>query len=566
MADSSEIPLADSSDFPIPDSDERLPPPPPSRPAPVLPRLTYPDASKSMEAGSEQEGQGSRKSEKKERVRKESRAVDREDKPKASKLEETPTLDTYETRQRVRLLVGSVLGIVVFMTGWGVYRALSTAERVVDLPDEGKLAQQPTANEFDPAKNNLEASQMFSQARLVAQNGNPKGAISLLEKIKTAYPQTPAAKEAGDALERPKQGLPMFVDGPAVVAKAPDATPRPVEPPVPVVDAVPPTPSAPSKAEASTDVQIVRPANPPEPRQPGTALVSSANVAARPLPAGFKARPEAGVHATGWPLEIVGDRDGATMVLVPGGTFTMGRDDGPPAEAPAHQVQLGTYYIDQHEVTARQYARFQQESGKKFDGKSVARDNGSPEPSENQPVVKITAREALEYARWAGKGLPTEAQWEMAARTPDGRIHPWGPDSPNWQRPRASKQIDPVMSFPADLSPYGAYDLAGNAWEWTMDWYDPTYFQQFKTGIANNPIGPIQSKAKPPQVTVKGGSRQWQSAWREGVKVDARLAYVGFRCALTVDAQTGQAPGETSPSPAPPGANPAGANNGLVPF
>src|SRR5258708_38376045 len=129
-------------------------------------------------------------------------------------------------------------------------------------------------------------------------------------------------------------------------------------------------------------------------------------------------------------------------------------------------------------------------------------------------MVRVTGKEALDYARWAGKALPTEAQWEMAARTPDGRLQPWGNGPMPGGKPLAYKTLEPVMSCPGDLSPYGAYDLAGNAWEWTADLYDSTYFQQLRNGVADNPIGPPRSRSRPPQGTVKGGSKSGQCSWR----------------------------------------------------
>src|SRR5438045_9113624 len=120
----------------------------------------------------------------------------------------------------------------------------------------------------------------------------------------------------------------------------------------------------------------------------------------------------------------------------------MGNDDGPIEERPAHLVQLSPYYIDQHEVTIRQFALYK--------GQVV---NG---PQAETPVVKVSWDDAEGYATWSGKSLPTEAQWEMSARTTDGRIHPWGNGPAPWSRPRLSKQIDPVMSFPTAMSPYGA--------------------------------------------------------------------------------------------------------------
>ena len=187
----------------------------------------------------------------------------------------------------------------------------------------------------------------------------------------------------------------------------------------------------------------------------------------RALPSGFRMRSGSKVHPSGWPLEIVGDRDGAPMVLVPSATFTMGRDDGESTEAPAHKVTLGTYYIDQHEVTVRQFDLFTTESGPRRDrDRALAKENAQEKAKEDaadSPVVMVSARDAKDYANWAHKSLPTEAQWELAARSTDARLFPWG-NNPETAKARNSRAIEPIRSFPLDSSPYGVFDLAGNAW------------------------------------------------------------------------------------------------------
>ncbi len=232
------------------------------------------------------------------------------------------------------------------------------------------------------------------------------------------------------------------------------------------------------------------------------------------------------------------------MCLIPADTFTQGRDDAASESKPAHKVQLSSYYIDQHEVTVRQFQVYQ----------------GKPPSNDLRPVVNVTLNQAKAYAEWAGKSIPTEAQWEMAARSIDARTHPWGNQPPSWTKPRQSKQIDPVMSYPDDLSPYGVYDLAGNAWEWTSDWFEIKYYQQLKGTVAVNPGGPAKGKSRIPEIVIKGGAKDWDASARSSTRPDARLPYLGFRCVLNVESP----PAEPA-SPAPPN-RPANPTSTPIPF
>ena len=119
------------------------------------------------------------------------------------------------------------------------------------------------------------------------------------------------------------------------------------------------------------------------------------------------------------------------------------------------------------------------------------------------------------------------------------------------------------MSFPNDVSPYGVFDLAGNAWEWTKDWFEPKYYQQFRNAPADNPTGPVRPRSQ--QLVVKGTAKDWVVTKREGLKFDARLPYLGFRCVLPVEG-----PGnvfEPTPAPGQPASGPAAPPGGsTVPF
>lgn len=158
------------------------------------------------------------------------------------------------------------------------------------------------------------------------------------------------------------------------------------------------------------------------------------------------------------------------MVLVEAGTYTVGSDSAADEfSRPAHQVDLGAFYIDRTEVTNADYKKFVDATGRTA---PKSWENGAPAPgTENLPVVYVTYADAEAYAKWAGKRLPTEAEWEAAARGKDGRRYPWGnawdPSMGNIGRPKGQGKIEPVGTYPAGASPSGALDMIGNVWEWT---------------------------------------------------------------------------------------------------
>ena len=483
-------------------------------------------------------------------------------------LEETPSFDTYESRRRARFLMGGLSAACVILVGWIMYRTFLYDPSPIDIPTGDVSTAQQGGPDPKPSKDG-EARFMFNRAQELASSKQADQAIAMLHTVVKVYKETPTANEAKAALARAEKHLPLFSAGPIVIAEAEKPAPPPSSPPPrAVVDATP------SEGHAGNgQAALVLPANPSEavvvPPSARTAdAPSRAMTTARALPAGFQANLQAGVHASGWPLVIVSDRDGAPMMLVPGGTFTMGNNDGQPSEKPAHEVKLSTYYIDQHEVTNRQFRVFLAEThyhGQPA-GKWLTDEKARAEP-ETLPVVHVNFHDANSYAGWASKQLPTEAQWEMAARSTDGRRSPWGNEPAKWSHPRAARQIDPVMSFPEDVSAYGVYDMAGNVQEWTKDWYDSKYYQQFAKRMAENPLGPTnRPRSKELPVVVKGGSKTWIMAYREGVPYEKRLAHVGFRCVLSVESPTAGQP-SGGPSAQPPGAPPTNApGRSSVPF
>ncbi|HMF56411.1 MAG TPA: SUMF1/EgtB/PvdO family nonheme iron enzyme [Pyrinomonadaceae bacterium] len=154
------------------------------------------------------------------------------------------------------------------------------------------------------------------------------------------------------------------------------------------------------------------------------------------------------------------------MVAVPGGTFTMGRNDGDEFERPAHQVTVKPFYIDTYEVTNEDYAKFVKATG--HNPPTTWTGATYPAGAAQKPVTGVTWDDATAYAKWAGKRLPTEEEWEYAARGTDGRIYPWGN---NWTSGLANAGnkaggLTDVGVY-RGRSPFGAFDMVGNAWEWT---------------------------------------------------------------------------------------------------
>lgn len=310
------------------------------------------------------------------------------------------------------------------------------------------------------------------------------------------------------------------------------------------------------------------------------------------------------------------------MKWIPGGTFTMGTDDPEsyPAERPAHRVQLDGFWIDTTEVTNEQFKSFVRATGyitmaersPQWEQLKQQLPPGTPPPPPsslvagslvfvqpeqavsteepaawwrwtpgadwkhpegprsdldgrwNHPVVHIAWEDANAYAKWAGKRLPTEAEWEFAARGGlEGKRYAWGDElmpagtrmANIWQGRFPEKNTGedgfdhtaPVRSFPANG--YGLHDMTGNVWEWCSDWFDASAHAALATdGVCRNPPGPVRS-ANPEsphaaQRVTKGGSflcaenycRNYRPSARRGTDWDTSLSHLGFRCAKSPDA------------------------------
>jgi sulfatase modifying factor 1 len=323
----------------------------------------------------------------------------------------------------------------------------------------------------------------------------------------------------------------------------------------------------------------------------------------------------------GFPSVVIADEDASHpgMAWIPGGEFTMGTDDpaSMPNEWPAHRVRVQGFWMDINTVTNAQFAKFVKATGyvttaeRKPDWDEMSKElpPGTSKPDdkvlvpgslvfvptknpvplddmsqwwiwtpganwrhpegpgstvkgrENHPVVQVSWDDAAAYAKWAGKRLPSEAEWERAARGGiEGKRYVWGDDfrpggkymANTWQGVFPVKDTGddgymgpaPVGSFPANG--YGLYDMAGNVWNWCSDWFDETLYQACKAGVCcANPEGPMKSNDPydpyTPKRVIKGGSflcnpdycESYRPSARRGMPPDTGTSHVGFRCALS---------------------------------
>lgn len=244
------------------------------------------------------------------------------------------------------------------------------------------------------------------------------------------------------------------------------------------------------------------------------------------------------------------------LARVAAGYFAMGSAEGRADEQPVHQIYLDDFYIDRFEVNNDQYAAFLNDINRNADEAGhllldmrdadvqIRYSNAGYAPlpgTEQRPVAEVSWYGARAYCTWAGMQLPTEAMWEKAARGIDGRIYPWG-NSIDRSRANYGREdccrgdasdgffdSAPVGSYQRGISPYGAYDMGGNVWEWVVDWYGEEYYAQ---SPERDPQGPDAGISR----VLRGGSLssdpyRLRATDRSGLPPSASYVIVGFRCA-----------------------------------
>ena len=249
------------------------------------------------------------------------------------------------------------------------------------------------------------------------------------------------------------------------------------------------------------------------------------------------------------------EKDDVEVVKVPEGEFMMGSHDGEDDEYPEHAVYLNEFWIGRTTVTNARFKEFIDDLGYRTDAEKVGWSlvhipgedwakvaganwhqpqgpGSSIQVMENHPVVHVSWSDASAYCKWAGQRLPTEAEWEKAARSTAGRTYPWGTEAPDGFYLNFAETMDgtaPVGSYPAGVSACGCLDMAGNVREWAADWYNEDYYSNT---IYDNPCGPSRGT----QRVIRGSSwiddKDIRSSYRDYGKPRYTTNDLGFRCAV----------------------------------
>ena len=234
------------------------------------------------------------------------------------------------------------------------------------------------------------------------------------------------------------------------------------------------------------------------------------------------------------PSDEIIDTKGVPIRLVPAGEFIMGSENADSNERPSHKVYQDAFYMDTYEVTNALYQVCVNAGGCTPPQETFSEtrpDYYGGSKFEDFPVLNVDWNQASAYCEWRGGSLPTEAQWEKAARGTDERIRPWG-NGVSCDQVGYMDCVDDTVkvgSYESGMSPYGMYDMAGNVWEWVADWYSETYYQN---SPYENPLGPENGMVR----VIRGGA--WnnnedylRTSVRDGYPPEEFREFIGFRCA-----------------------------------
>lgn len=301
-------------------------------------------------------------------------------------------------------------------------------------------------------------------------------------------------------------------------------------------------------AVASGSTPTIEPPNSPLPTPTSTPTVTSTSTPPPDTPAPTDVPSPTPEPATSTPADLPATtfKRGVEMVLVPAGPFLMGRNAGNPNERPEHEVYLDAYYIDVTEVSNRDYQACVEAVDEVRCPSRGDNDLGSPsrfryygiEAYNDYPVILVSWEEAKVYCKWRGAHLPTEAQWEKAARwdpdTGDVYLFPWGLDVLDSFYLNYNSELGDTArtrNYPGGLSPVGAYEMAGNVAEWVYDWYQDNFYE---SSLTSNPAGPSAGEFR----VMRGGSYESRGSavtttFRDLLRPGTKLQTLGFRCAWT---------------------------------
>ncbi len=402
-------------------------------------------------------------------------------------------------------------------------------------PATGQLKQLGDAATDQLKQSDEAATEFLGRANITAKQGSVGGQGAPVPDLKAQPPQTELLQEAAKPADKEKTK--------AAGIKAPKVEEKPAKrAQIPIPPATKPA-TAPA-AKSKTPLLVGA----------GVVLVALIGVGAWLLSSG-QSQTGQQTTATVTPSPVAATTPTASstypdiaapegMVYVLGGVLRVGRDDGAENERPAHVVTIKPFFIDRTEVTNEQYQKFIDATG--YAAPPSWQGNHFPEGTDTLPVTDVTWEDANAFAKWAGKRLPTEEEWEFAARgADDHHIYPWGEewiaDASNSKSDENDKrQLTPVGQFPKGASPFGLLDMSGNAWEWTA-----SEFKEYPGGKVTLPAGYKNLKVirggaydSPPKfatATLRAPLPATRADWAKGVSPD--YVKTGFRLAQDVKSQ-----------------------------